>query len=190
MLGTSKQSISRAIHDGKIVLGADGKVNPEQATAQYLRHSDPSRLRARLLAPLVRDLQAAQVREAALRSELERLRVELAEGEEAFAFEETAGLELCAIGDALALAVADLWHELADADPSVRADFLAGLHAAFTESWHVLESLNRSERAAYLQGRLEKKLEASEPDADDAEDFLAAVDPSPCAGNSGPEALE
>lgn len=56
LLGCTKQAVSIWIREGKISLGADGRVDPRKAVAQLLRNTDPGRLRARILQPLVRDI--------------------------------------------------------------------------------------------------------------------------------------
>ena len=48
-IGVSKQTISRWIRDGKITVGADGRLNPVVAVRDVLRNTDPGRFRARLL---------------------------------------------------------------------------------------------------------------------------------------------
>jgi len=69
MLGVSRQSVSRWVKRGHVVLGPDGRLDPEAATRSLLRHVDPSRLRARLLRPLAEELDG-------LRHELELVRGE------------------------------------------------------------------------------------------------------------------
>lgn len=56
MVGVSKQTVSCWIRDGKVTLGPDGRLNPAKACDEVLRHSDPSRLRAKVLRPLVDDV--------------------------------------------------------------------------------------------------------------------------------------
>lgn len=187
MLGTSKQSISRAIRDGKIVLGADGKVNPEQATAQYLRYSDPTRLRARLLAPLVRDLQAAQAREASARAEIERLRGELVDSEDEAAFHETASMEFLEQLSTVVLAVRDLWEELADLDPAARAGLLESMPEAVSERWHILGPMTPPERSTTL-GECFSRLLGAPADADDLLDSMEPpTAPIPSTGGARDE---
>lgn len=70
LLGCSKQAVGEWVTAGKITLGADGRLDPRQAVAQLLRNSDPARLRARVLAPLVRDVVALQRRIAELEARL------------------------------------------------------------------------------------------------------------------------
>lgn len=53
IMGCTKQAVSVWVRDGKITLGTDGRVDPRQAVAQLLRTSDPARLRAIVLRPLV-----------------------------------------------------------------------------------------------------------------------------------------
>lgn len=65
-LGVSKQAVGEWVTAGKITLGADGRLDPRQAVSQLLRNSDPARLRAKVLAPLVRDVGIMQKKVADL----------------------------------------------------------------------------------------------------------------------------
>lgn len=65
-LDVSKQAVSEWVTGGKITLGADGRLDPRQAVSQLLRNSDPARLRAKVLAPLVRDVGVMQKKVADL----------------------------------------------------------------------------------------------------------------------------
>ena len=69
-LGVSKQTAGEWVTAGKISLGADGRLDPRQAVSQLLRNSDPARLRAKVLAPLVRDVGVMQKRVADLEAAL------------------------------------------------------------------------------------------------------------------------
>lgn len=75
-LGVSKQAVGEWVTAGKITLGADGRLDPRQAVAQLLRNSDPARLRARVLAPLVRDVGNLQRRIAEIEAEVARWKEE------------------------------------------------------------------------------------------------------------------
>lgn len=88
-LGVSKQAVGEWVTAGKITLGADGRLDPRQAVAQLLRNSDPARLRARVLAPLVRDVGTLQRRILALELDVARWREEAE-------FHDGAALELAA----------------------------------------------------------------------------------------------
>lgn len=55
-LEVSKQAVTDWVKSGKIVLGADGRLDPRQAVSQLLRSTDPARLRSKVLAPLVKDV--------------------------------------------------------------------------------------------------------------------------------------
>lgn len=59
-LGVSKQTVTDWVKSGKVVLGADGRLDPRQAVSQLLRSSDPARLRAKVLEPLARDVGIMQ----------------------------------------------------------------------------------------------------------------------------------
>jgi hypothetical protein len=84
-LGVSKQATSEWVTAGKITLGADGRLDPRQAVSQLLRNSDPARLRAKVLAPLVKDVGLMQKRVADLERAL------AAATEDASFHEESAG---------------------------------------------------------------------------------------------------
>ena len=55
-IGTTKQSVSRWIRDGKVTLGADGRLNPTKAMRELLRTGDPGRIRARLVRQAISDM--------------------------------------------------------------------------------------------------------------------------------------
>lgn len=55
-IGVTKQSVSRWIADGKVTLGADGRINPTAAMRQLLRTGDPGRIRARLVRQAFADM--------------------------------------------------------------------------------------------------------------------------------------
>jgi DNA-binding transcriptional regulator YiaG len=93
-LGVSKQAVGEWVSAGKITLGADGRLDPRQAVSQLLRSTDPARLRAKVLAPLVRDVGIMQKRVAELEAALARAT------EDATFHEESAG-ELAAQLNAL-----------------------------------------------------------------------------------------
>lgn len=86
-LGVSKQAVGEWVTAGKITLGADARLDPRQAVSQLLRNSDPARLRAKVLAPLVRDVGIMQKKVA----DLERA---LAEADENASFHEECAGEL------------------------------------------------------------------------------------------------
>ncbi len=82
LLGVSKQSVGEWVRAGKLILGADGLLDPRQAVAQLMRTTDPARLRSKMLAPLVRDVGLLQRRVATLEAQLieERGEAEFHEG--------------------------------------------------------------------------------------------------------------
>lgn len=84
-LGVSKQAVGEWVTAGKITLGADSRLDPRQAVSQLLRNTDPARLRAKVLAPLVRDVGKLQQRIADLERAL------AAATEDASFHEESAG---------------------------------------------------------------------------------------------------
>jgi len=82
MVGVSKQSVSCWIRDGKVTLGPDGRLNPAKACDEVLRHTDPSRLRAKVLRPLVDDVATLrrQIQERDHRIEELRARIDYLDG--------------------------------------------------------------------------------------------------------------
>lgn len=70
MMSVSKTAVSQWIKDGKVTLGADGKLDPVVASRQVMDRTDPARIRARVL----KDATAshAQLRERIARLEAER----------------------------------------------------------------------------------------------------------------------
>ncbi|MDO9371271.1 MAG: hypothetical protein Q7U07_01580 [Gammaproteobacteria bacterium] len=86
-MGVSKQAAGEWVTSGKITLGTDGRLDPRMAVSQLLRNSDPARLRARVLAPLVRDMGTLQKRIA-------EIDIALAAAKEDAEFHEGAAMEL------------------------------------------------------------------------------------------------
>ncbi len=71
MIGTTKQSVSRWIREGKLSLGVDGRLNPSAAMRQLARTCDPGRFRVRLIKQAVSDMRETTER-AARADELEQ----------------------------------------------------------------------------------------------------------------------
>lgn len=70
MVGVSRQTVSQWVATGKVTLGADGKLDPNVASQQVVRNSDPTRLRARVLREAVEDAATLRRRIANLETEL------------------------------------------------------------------------------------------------------------------------
>lgn len=78
LLGVSKQAVSRWIADGKVTINPiDGRLDVHQAVRQVLRHTDPGRVRSRVLRAAIDDVVAlrravveADERAAAIEAEL------------------------------------------------------------------------------------------------------------------------
>ncbi len=64
MIGTTKQSVSRWIREGKLTLGVDGRLNPSAAMRQLARTCDPGRFRVRLIKQAVSDMRETTERAA------------------------------------------------------------------------------------------------------------------------------
>lgn len=56
MMNVSRQAVSGWVKQGKITLGADGRVDPKIAVTQLLSNCDPSRLRAKVFQPITKDI--------------------------------------------------------------------------------------------------------------------------------------
>jgi hypothetical protein len=79
MLNVSKQTVSRWVKDGKVTLGPDGRLNPKVGARQVLDNTDPDRLRANVLKPLMGDTAELRRRVGEQAVRLEVLEAELHE---------------------------------------------------------------------------------------------------------------
>ena len=61
-MGCSKQAVTDWVKSGRIIVGADGRIDPRQAVSKLLATSNPARLRARVLAPLVGEIDGLRKR--------------------------------------------------------------------------------------------------------------------------------
>ena len=109
LLGVSKQAVSEWVKAGRVVLGLDGRVDPNKAVADLMRTGDPRRLRAKLLAPLAADLRARDARIAALEERVAALGLELAAANEDADFNHTAAADYCEIFDTLQAEITGAW---------------------------------------------------------------------------------
>ena len=71
MIGTTKQTVSRWIREGKLNIGTDGRLNPSAAMRQLARTCDPGRFRVRLIKQAVSDIRET-MEQAARANELEQ----------------------------------------------------------------------------------------------------------------------
>lgn len=71
LLGVSKQAVSTWVKAGRVILGPDGRVDPNKAVARLLETGDPAKLRAKVLAPLLHEINRRDELIAELRSDLE-----------------------------------------------------------------------------------------------------------------------
>lgn len=74
LMNVSKQCVGDWVRAGRIVVGADDRFDPRQAVARLLATGDPARLRAKVLAPLIRDIAGRDRRIADLEAQLADLR--------------------------------------------------------------------------------------------------------------------
>ena len=105
LIGVSKQAVSSWVKDGRVILGADGRVDPRVAINRLLATGDPSRLRAKFLAPLIGELDEARRRISALE-------LSLAAAVESSEFNEGSSLEFLAIFDALRFHLGIGWKDV------------------------------------------------------------------------------
>lgn len=72
LMGCSKQAVSRWIQDGKIVLGADGRLQPNIAVTQLLRNSNLNQLRTKLLRPVIKHIDNLDQKIKSLEQQLDK----------------------------------------------------------------------------------------------------------------------
>lgn len=154
-LGVSKQSVSRWVRDGWVVLGADGRLDPAVAIGQLLRRCDPGRLRARWLRQAVADVQKLRNSLARAEDRAEAAEAALGEAHKDLAFWKKAEID----GDRAVDILMGMLVEHADR-----------LRAAPTEDWPAL-----------LDGLRDFATLAANPEPDDdidreVADFLAGFD--------------
>ncbi len=112
MMGVSKQAVGDWCRSGRIVLGADERFDPRQAVARLLATGDPARLRAKVLAPLTRDIATRDQEIERLRALVENLREQLAAANEAADFEEASALGILGLLDDLQVRLRTDWPAL------------------------------------------------------------------------------
>lgn len=110
MMGCSRQAVSDWVNTGRVTVGADGRFDPRQAVASLLKTGDPSRIRAKVLEPLVKDIEHRDRRIFALESAL-------ASSNESSAFHEGSADELLQIFEKLKGLIKDEWSDLLKFDP-------------------------------------------------------------------------
>ncbi|MFZ4539137.1 hypothetical protein [Propionivibrio sp.] len=123
LVGVSKQAVSQWCKDGRITLGADGRVDPREAISRLLEVR-PERLRAVFLKPLVTDIAANRVRISQLETAL-RLAAENGD------FHESSSRELLALFYALPDRVGSDWPAICASGEDGLTALLAWLDAAF-----------------------------------------------------------
>ena len=112
MMGVSKQAVGDWVKSGRIVLGADDRFDPRQAVARLLATGDPARLRAKVLAPLTRDIASRDKEIERLHALVEELREQLAGANEAADFEESSALGVLGMLDSLQIRLRAEWSAL------------------------------------------------------------------------------
>ena len=101
----SKQAVTDWVKSGRIVVGADGRFDPRKAVGSLLRTGDPAKIRARILVPLVREMEQ-------LRSKGLRLEAELSRAREDASFHEGSAEEVIHILEALRFHLELSWPRL------------------------------------------------------------------------------
>lgn len=121
MMGCSRQAVTDWVQAGRIAVGADGRFDPRQAVTSLLRTGDPSRIRAKVLEPLTRELGALTNRIGELEDQLQaasaRHADELATANENAEFHEGSAGEFVALFFALKDRIADEWEILFEMPP-------------------------------------------------------------------------
>lgn len=120
MLDVSRQTVHSWVKEGKLTLDSSGLVNPTSAVREVLAKSDPSRIRARVLKPLVNDVETLrrQLEQERARADLAELRLKQARASEGEFMAMTDFLSDLIVeheADFRATANAAEWQELADA---------------------------------------------------------------------------
>ena len=119
LMGVSKQAVTDWVKSGRIVLGADERFDPRQAVARLLATGDPARLRAKVLAPLTRDIAARD-------AQIADLEAKLASAYDDVEFHEASAAGYLEVFEALVEHLAKAWDELRTAPA---ADGLAAVLA-------------------------------------------------------------
>ena len=124
LFGVTKQGVSGWIKDGRITLGADGRVDPRVAVNQLLTTGNPARLRAAFLKPLVTELDVARRR-------IRELEQALVVAKEDAEFHGASASGLIDLFEAFKLAIGEEWGELTELPEEVGLSaLLAWLDAA------------------------------------------------------------
>jgi hypothetical protein len=164
LMSCSKQAVTDWVKSGRIILGADSRFDPTAAVDQLLRTGDPARLRAKILAPLVRDiagrdrriaeLEAALVRDIAGRDRrIAELEAALGELKEDAEFEKSAAHALLNLFDALERTLELQWTKLINMEPTEkgRAVLMACLDEALGQGVDPGSFFDIDEMAARLE---------------------------------------
>ena len=138
MMECSRQAVTDWVQSGRIAVGADGRFDPRQAVTSLLRTGDPSRIRAKVLEPLTRELGAMTHRIGELEEKLQAacariagLEAELEAAIEDADFQEGSAIEFCELFGALEDRVTDEWETLHALQPEEsKAAILQWLHLA------------------------------------------------------------
>lgn len=119
MMGCSRQAVTDWVQAGRIAVGADGRFDPRQAVTSLLRTGDPSRIRAKVLEPLTRELGAMTHRIGELEEQLQaasaritELESELADVIENADFYEVSADEFCSLFNNLKDRITNEWEAL------------------------------------------------------------------------------
>lgn len=164
-LEVSKQAVTDWVKSGKVVLGADGRLDPRQAVSQLLRSTDPARLRSKVLAPLVKDVGKYQQRIADLESSQ-------AAAKEAQEFAEDGVTELLALINSLQMRLRTEWEYLCALDSdtamaAISAWLAEALMYGVNPSLEIISSgFPGDERDQESLAVLEKEMEGVKADTD------------------------
>lgn len=176
IIGVSRQAVAKAVKAGRIRVDADGRVDPQRATRDWIARTHPASMRARALRDAAAAQRSAQEQARHWRAEAEAARQALAEAEG------TERERARAIRTACRFATSDA---MAGALPRV-ADDLARLAVALAER-HTAERLRRAvERGTLAALAYRAAWRALSPAlagalAEDCERAAAPVDPAAAA---------
>lgn len=81
ILGVSRQAVGKAIKSGRVRVDADGRVDPQRATRDWLRNTHPASMKARALRDAAAAQRSAQEQARHWRAEAKAARQALAEAE-------------------------------------------------------------------------------------------------------------
>jgi len=133
LMGCSKQAVSNWVKSGRVILGPDGRLEPSAAFKRLMETGDPTKLRAKVLRPMVEHLEQYRRRivdlEAALGEShrtIAELRLEVEAAEEDNNFNESSAAGFSDIFDLLQSQIAEAWPVLVELPENGGAGIIIG----------------------------------------------------------------